>query len=320
VTAPSPDPIAAADELTPLSIPELLDRIFTLYRRHWVLFIGIMAVPAAISLLFTLPQEALAPMSKAAVAQSRSAKHLPPMLFGPMIGVGCLMLVGLVVWQVTNIMAMGAATSAVSGIYRHAVVTIPSSYSVVKRYFWRLIALTFLTAMMIFGAVALIAGAAFAISFGLSYAISALAFVFFLVGMLVAVAVMVWLTLRYCLSVPALIVEDLKPTEALRRSALLTREHLGRAFLIFFCGLVITYACLLLFHVPFSVAQLFAGPETGVGVGLGVAGAISGAIGTMISSPIWVIGITVLYFDARVRHEALDLQVMLSALEPPPTP
>ena len=37
----------------------------------------------------------------------------------------------------------------------------------------------------------------------------------------------------------------------------------------------------------------------------------------------WVlvaIGVAVLYFEARVRHEALDLQVMTEALAPPPAP
>lgn len=31
-------------DLRPLTIGEMLDRAFTLYRRHWTLFVGIMAV------------------------------------------------------------------------------------------------------------------------------------------------------------------------------------------------------------------------------------------------------------------------------------
>ena len=42
-------------ELRPLSLGELLDRTFTLYRRHFWLFVGIMAVPSS----FTIPVNVL---------------------------------------------------------------------------------------------------------------------------------------------------------------------------------------------------------------------------------------------------------------------
>ena len=37
-----------AIELAPLSLGELLDRAFTLYRRHFAMFVGIMAVPSSL--------------------------------------------------------------------------------------------------------------------------------------------------------------------------------------------------------------------------------------------------------------------------------
>jgi len=43
-------------------------------------------------------------------------------------------------------------------------------------------------------------------------------------------------------------------------------------------------------------------------------GALCGTIGHTLTAPIMVIGVAVLYYDFRVRKEALDLQVMISAL------
>jgi hypothetical protein len=49
--------------LKPLTIAELLDRTFSYYRRHFVLFVGIMALPALFTLLLQLPRVLLQPAS-----------------------------------------------------------------------------------------------------------------------------------------------------------------------------------------------------------------------------------------------------------------
>ena len=41
-------------ELRPLAIGELLDRVFTLYRRHLFTFVGIMAIPSIFNLAMAL--------------------------------------------------------------------------------------------------------------------------------------------------------------------------------------------------------------------------------------------------------------------------
>ena len=43
-----------AQTLRPLSVGELLDRTFTYYRRRFVLFVGIAAIPSLITLLYQL--------------------------------------------------------------------------------------------------------------------------------------------------------------------------------------------------------------------------------------------------------------------------
>ena len=46
-------------DLRPLSIGEILDRTFTLYRRNFLLFLGITAIPRLLSLGLNLAQVAM---------------------------------------------------------------------------------------------------------------------------------------------------------------------------------------------------------------------------------------------------------------------
>ena len=73
-------------------------------------------------------------------------------------------------------------------------------------------------------------------------------------------------------------------------------------------------------QTPFIVAALFVGPDTPLGFWLKMAGTATGTAGQTITAPITAIGVVVLYFEARIRHEALDLQVLTEALPPPAPP
>jgi hypothetical protein len=50
-------------DLRPLSLGELLDRTFTLYRGHFLLFLGISAIPQVFVLVIQLAQALVAPAS-----------------------------------------------------------------------------------------------------------------------------------------------------------------------------------------------------------------------------------------------------------------
>jgi hypothetical protein len=88
-------------------------------------------------------------------------------------------------------------------------------------------------------------------------------------------------------------------------------------FLIVLCATVIAYATALVFQGPFSIAALVAGPATKTALLLNIAGAVSGAIGGMISGPVMIIGLAMMYYDLRIRKEALDLELLLANLDSP---
>ena len=47
-------------------------------------------------------------------------------------------------------------------------------------------------------------------------------------------------------------------------------------------------------------------------------GAVVGGIGRMFSGPMMIIGLAMIYYDLRIRKEALDLHVMLESLDAAP--
>jgi hypothetical protein len=87
-----------AQTLRPLTIGELLDRTFFYYRRHFVLFVGIAALPSVFLLAFQL-----------------ATVFVSPAEGGPLV-IAVFSLVTVVVYLVTSTLAHGATVVAVSQI------------------------------------------------------------------------------------------------------------------------------------------------------------------------------------------------------------
>jgi len=93
-------------DLRPLSLGEILDRTFSLYRRNFLLFVGITALPQLLVLALNLTQTlwVMAPTRRAV---------------SPTLGAVALvgMLVGLLVYLVAYLFAQGGTVYAVSDLY-----------------------------------------------------------------------------------------------------------------------------------------------------------------------------------------------------------
>src|SRR5277367_3315847 len=198
-------------ELRPLSLGELLDRTFTLYRRHFWLFVGIMAVPSSfaipINVFFISLQGSLAP----------SATPSPPQILTAIAGV----FVFVIIFWMAYALAMGAAAYAVSQAYLGQSATVRGSYRKVSEKFWRLVGMTANLLLRIFGIMLLVAavvgGAAaglFVLTAGLTAgaaprAAAVIAVVLLILAAYVGAAVLiVYLGLRYSVSVPVLMLEN----------------------------------------------------------------------------------------------------------------
>ena len=132
---------------------------------------------------------------------------------------------------------------------------------------------------------------------------------------LVAVPVMLGVMALSVPVAPAIVAEDLGPIRAIRRSWRLVRRRfwpvLGMALLAGFMASVLGQIVGLL---PQAVA---------FGIGLHWGWIILGAGSVLVSAvtlPIVAIVSTLLYFDARIRTEGFDLQVLASNLTTSPSP
>lgn len=295
-------------ELRPLSLGELLDRSFTLYRRHFITFVGIMAVPAAVTLLFSLSSQ-LVPHRAAQTASTLNPVSAGWIMTGALFGMMLLL-----AYVLAYMVALGATTAAVSELYLDRPITIAGAYAQMRGLKGSLMILMLLTGLRVLGAILvtlLVIGIIMGI-FG-----SGAPFLGGLLAILTGLAgfvLVMLMTLRYALAVPALTLEPLSPSEAIRRSVDLTRGNVWRVFVLTIFASIITYISVMIFQVPLLTAAMIAGPESAAAFWLNLAAAVTGAIASAISGPIMIIALAVLYYDVRIRHEGLDLQIMMEKL------
>lgn len=302
-------------DLRPLTLGELLDRSFTLYRRHLWLFVGVMAIPSVFALAVGVLSEYMQWLANP--RPGASPDDLAPAQAALLIGglVGGMLLV-MVVYLVVYMVALGATTVAVSEIYVGREATIAQVYAKVRGRLGSLIWLMCITGFRV-GAVVILGIFAAGVLAGISAVLVSPLFAPLLMfgAMIPTFVLALYMMLRYGLAVPSLVLEDLGGGDAVRRSVSLTKGHLVRVLLLGICATVIAYAALALLQAPFAVGAVYAGPETAAGFWLNVTGTIFGTIGTTFTGPIMIIGLVLLYYDVRIRKEGLDLQLMAAALD-----
>jgi hypothetical protein len=132
------------------------------------------------------------------------------------------------------------------------------------------------------------------------------------VGLLACCIGAIFVTPMFVMVAPAIVVENLGPIEGMKRSWNLTKNRywpvLGIALL---SGFIANMLGSILSQIPTLIAMFVGGSFAWVIV------AIAGVLGSMLSAPIVTIVATLLYFDARIRNEAFDLQVMAHDLNAP---
>jgi hypothetical protein len=125
----------------------------------------------------------------------------------------------------------------------------------------------------------------------------------------------VWLMIRYSVSIPIMVLEDVSAGQAIRRSVQLIKGNYLRCFLLLLLTVIITYVSLMIFQGPFYIAMILAARHGQVAVWLLSLSSVSGALGGALSAPLIMIGLVLLYYDIRVRKEAFDLQLMMSLVD-----
>jgi hypothetical protein len=304
-----------------MSTSQILDRTFQLYRRNFLLFAGIAALPPVLILIMQL-------------LAIGGAVWLTK-LFGSMAAIVTLV-VGVALFVVIYLagyaLATGATVNAVSHVHLGSPVSISAAYGAVQHLLFRIVGVMFLVSLMAGGVILAAYFVAFVPMLLLGMLLGRggnplLAVVGGLWAFLVVVAGIVFSIRVYCqysLAVPACVVENQRANDSLRRSKFLSQQSLLRIFLIYLLVGILAVVLSVIFSLPNYIA-LFVTPSALthggiVSVILQIWSIIAGFLAGTLAGPIGTIAIALVYYDQRVRKEAFDLQLMMEAIGPPSQP
>jgi len=296
-------------ELRPLSLGELLDRAFLLYRRNFWLFAGITLIPAVL----ILPMQFF-------LLRNRGTPFPwnPP---SPQSHAEAYGYVFLFVYWFIYAMVQGATTFAVSDAYLGRPSTVREAYGKVRGRFWRVIGVTLGVGIRVFALIFLFVVLAVIMGVALTAALtggrgapSTFAALFAMGLVFAGMAFAVWVGVRYAVSIPAVLLENIKARAAIRRSVDLSLGRRGQAFVAILLGFVVTYAMAFLFQGPFYAGIALTKMKGQLPAWLVLAMSTSSTIGGVIAGPLLMIILVVFYYDLRIRKEAFDLQQMIASL------
>ena len=129
-----------------------------------------------------------------------------------------------------------------------------------------------------------------------------------------AIIYAIWMALRYSLAIPASVVENLKAREAIRRSIELTR---GARWRIFVLGLLVAVIQIGLIGITQFIFIVMAVKDiahhTLLPVWLQITQQFVSFLTTSFIGPMWATGLTLFYYDQRIRKEGFDIEWMMQA-------
>jgi hypothetical protein len=311
--------------LRPMSAGLVLDRTFQIYRSHFVALAGIGVLLPALLFLLRLAFVPLGYPPRGGAAARDPLAFLTIFLEY----IACWILVYMIGHALT-----GAATVyAVSKMHLGESVTIAECYRKTLPRFWSVLRIAWNIYLRFAGAGVATYIACVLVVVGWT-AVSELAIAGASKGLLITVAVvlgvaaglaglfwMLYLYAKYCLAVPASVVENLPARAALKRSRFLAKGSIRKIILIYGLMLVLGFVLSIVFWLPGqSYVTLFRGRSYMVAILLRSLGSFFAGV---LAGPIGTIAVALMYYDQRVRKEAFDLQWMMESMAqpiPPPPP
>jgi len=301
--------------LRPMNLGEILDRTFAIYRKRFLLFVGIAALPAVVMLGLHVVDNIWLHFDRFLGFDAREMGE--NMARGWFRSYGYYHISGFL-WA----MFLPGFVRMASGSLFGERYSIWEAYrSIAKRwrtYLWanflKICAQLVIPEVLAFGI--LFGSVAFFIKAGLMRGFSPFGVVFFALvgGVLTA---FYWMGSSLAFAIPATALEDLSGWKGLRRSWTLTQGSRWRIFIAWMMAI----ACNLILQsvvgfVAWLVAYLAYGGHHRAGFNVGIYQLIVYffyAVAGAVVGPLYPIAVTLLYYDQRVRKEGYDLEVMMEA-------
>jgi hypothetical protein len=273
--------VSSAD-LRPMSIGEVLDRTFSLYKNNFWLFVGIMSWPFLLLFFVNVTVGAWA-AARTAGLHAAGVPHAPtlsPGLMGGAVGGG---LITMIAYLALTGAAQAATVFAVSDLYLGRTATIASSFQRVRGNIGRVLGVMFL--------VGLVVG----------------------VGFILLIIPGIILMARTGVAVPVAMLEDEGPRDSLSRSMELTKGFAMPMLLIFLLVWVLAMIVAVVFQLPFTAFVAASKPQA-ISFGFLLFRNLSTFLSQVLIGPIGTIAFCLMYYNLRVRKEAFDLQHLMGSL------
>jgi hypothetical protein len=308
--------------LVPLGAGDLIDRAVRLYRRHLFTLMRIAAPPVMITaiggVLWTIGFRKV----------FTAADNTSLFLYIVLLTIAVLLVAG---GHIFSLIVMGGASrNLVTHLLWGEPVLARTTYAAVRSRFWGLLGATLLVVIWL--------GIASMVGFFGAYVIFLfLGVIVFLisqfspvwltaliggVGTLIAIAVFLWLFFFMAGKVAyvpqAMLVEGKRVFDAVGRSFSLARGNVRRLMAMTFFITFATYSALMILVIPLGWYGYLNGIDPSpwnsaqwpfwYAIGYGVVEPLS----SILLAPVWMLGMSLLYVDERVRHEGYDIELMAS--------
>ena len=309
-----------AVNLRPLALGEILDRTAQLYRENFILFAGIASVYAGVLLVLNLMQ----------IGMTQSLRMFHMARYETFATLGYVILIFPVI-VICSGAAMAANNRAVAWVNLGEPATIRGAYRSILprlgRYLWIMaIAMFFayLPFVVIYAAFFLLLFAVPGISGAAHHQganadpYAGILVLMGAIGILVltfpAMIYAIWMAIRYSLAIPASVVENLKARVAIRRSIDLTRGARGRIFVLGLLIAVIQIGLIGITQLPFIVMTFKDVKQHALlPVWIQIAQQFVAFLTTSFIGPMYATGLTLFYYDQRIRKEGFDIEWMMQA-------
>lgn len=310
------------EPLRPLSLGEVLDRTAQLYRSRFPVFFGIGVIPSGAMLAFFAAWVAFFAWIGSTATNGRPA----PAALAVSVGfVGITGLIAMPTFIAATALEWAAMSYAAAVLHLGESISIGAAYQFAWRHGWRHVGLFLLIAMAIGVAPfsAFLAGGVL-VSFltllagnagrnAMIALVGFLAFIF-VIGVM---AVTLWVLLRLALAFPACVVERINAWHAAKRAWTLSVGTKARVLVLGLLGTALSWILALGFSLPamilITLIPGLRGPRHDQLLGMIVLFVWYGVwfAAQIFVRPIFGIGLTLFYFDQRVRKEGFDIEWMM---------
>lgn len=313
--------------LVPLGAGDLIDRAVRLYRRHLLTLMRIAAPPVVVTAIGWV-------MCTVAIRRvSSSSDTLAIIFYVLLIIAGIGVIIG---GHIFSLIVMGGASrNLVTHLLWNEPVLVRTTYAAVRSRFWSLLGATVMVAMWLW--ISLMVGFFGGYMIGLIVA-GVLVFVAqwlpdwltilaAIIGSAVGIGVALWLFFFMAGKVAyvpqVMLVEGKRVFESLGRSFSLAKGNVRRLMAMTFFITFGTYSALMLLVIPLGLIGWLDGiPPFATAewpMWYAIAYSIMEPLSSILLAPVWMLGMSLLYVDERVRHEGYDIELMASQrLDPMP--